>query len=189
MFGSVAANALGWALGLAGPAAAAALAAHYAPSIRARFQAAAAARGAARSAAAGAKEEGAWDAEWVQSGASEAADAARRRGERARMKQRQRRQGSSYSSSSSSSDEPHRPGPAGDPRRYYSTLGVSPSASQREVSAAFRGAALRAHPDRLPPEATDAERAAASKGFREIVEAYSVLRDPAKRRRYDRGEI
>ena len=180
--GSAAANALGWALGLAGPAAAAALAAHYAPLLRARLSAAAAARGAARSAAA-AKEKG-WDAEWVETGASAAAEAARRRSERGRR----RRQGSS-SRPSSSSDEPHRPGPAGDPRRYYSTLGVAPTASQREVSAAFRGAALRKHPDRLPPEASDAERAAASKGFRELVEAYSVLRDPGKRKAYDRGEI
>jgi len=182
--GSVAANALGWALGLAGPAAAAALAAHYAPLLRSRLYAAAAARGATRSAAAA--EEKGWDAEWVEPGASEAAEAARRRSERGRGRRRRRQGGSS---SSRSSDEPHRPGPAGDPRRYYSTLGVPPSASQREVAAAFRGAALRAHPDRLPPEATDAERAAASKGFREVVEAYSVLRDPGKRGAYDRGEI
>lgn len=180
--GSIAANALGWALGLAGPAAAAALAAHYAPLLRSRLHAAAAARGAARSAAA-AKDKG-WDAEWVESGASEAADAARRRSEQGRRQRRQR----SSSSSSFSSDEPHRPGPAGDPRRYYSTLGVPPTASQREVAAAFRGAALRAHPDRLPPKATDAERAAASKGFREVVDAYSVLRDPSRRSAYDRGE-
>lgn len=181
--GAVAANALGWALGLAAPAAAAALAAHYAPLLRSKFHAAAAARGAARSAAA-AREKG-WDAEWVESGASEAAEAARRRGERARGQ----RQGSSSSSSRYSSDEPHRPGPAGDPRRYYSTLGVAPTASQREISAAFRGAALRSHPDRLPAGASEAERAAASRGFREIVEAYGVLRDPGKRAAYDRGEI
>ena len=185
--GAVAANALGWALGLAAPAAAAALAAHYAPLLRSRLHAAAAARGAARSAEA-AREKG-WDAEWVEAGASEAAEAARRRSERARQ-QRQRRGGGSYSSSSSrSGDEPHRPGPAGDPRRYYSTLGVAPTASQREISAAFRGAALSSHPDRLPPGASEAERAAASRGFREIVEAYGVLRDPGKRAAYDRGEI
>lgn len=181
LLGGTASSALGWALGLAAPAAAAALAAHYAPLLHSRLSAAAAARGAARSAEA-ARERG-WDAEWVRSGAAEAAAAARRRSERGR-----RRRGAS-SRSGGFGEEPHRPGPAGDPRRYYATLGLSPAASQHEVSAAFRGAALGAHPDRLPPGASDAERAEASKGFREIVEAYSVLRDPGKREKYDRGEL
>ena len=66
---------------------------------------------------------------------------------------------------------------------------MSPSASQREIAAAFRGAALSSHPDRLPAGASDAERTAASRGFREIVEAYGVLRDPGKRAAYDRGEM
>ncbi|MDL2341698.1 MAG: molecular chaperone DnaJ [Patescibacteria group bacterium] len=60
-------------------------------------------------------------------------------------------------------------------RDYYEVLGVSKSASADEVKKAFRKAAIEHHPDRGGDEAK----------FKEINEAYEVLKDPAKKQRYD----
>lgn len=67
------------------------------------------------------------------------------------------------------------------PRRdYYAVLGVKRSASPDEIKRAYRLLALKFHPDRNPGDA-EAERR-----FREVVEAYEALGDPANRFRYDR---
>lgn len=63
---------------------------------------------------------------------------------------------------------------------YYEILGVSRSASLDEIKRAFRKLALECHPDRNPGDA------AAEVRFKELSEAYSVLADDEKRRRYDR---
>jgi curved DNA-binding protein len=63
---------------------------------------------------------------------------------------------------------------------YYETLGVSRGASDQEIRAAFRRLARQWHPDAHPNDPRAAER------FKAITEAYSVLSDPEKRRRYDR---
>lgn len=65
-------------------------------------------------------------------------------------------------------------------RDYYDVLGVSRSAAPEEIKKAFRRIALECHPDRNPGDA-DAERR-----FKEATEAYAVLSDDEKRRRYDR---
>lgn len=64
-------------------------------------------------------------------------------------------------------------------RDYYDALGISRSASAEEVQRAYRKLARQYHPDvnRDP---------GAEERFKEIGEAYSVLSDPAARRRYDR---
>jgi DnaJ-class molecular chaperone len=62
---------------------------------------------------------------------------------------------------------------------YYSTLGVAKSATEKEIKAAFRKAARKHHPDVNP-----GDKAAEAK-FKEINEAYEVLGDPAKRKKYD----
>ena len=62
---------------------------------------------------------------------------------------------------------------------YYRILGVDKRADDREVKAAFRRMARRYHPDVNP------EDAAAEGRFKDISEAYEVLGDPEKRRRYD----
>lgn len=59
---------------------------------------------------------------------------------------------------------------------YYETLGVSKSASEDEIKKAFRKLAVKYHPDK---EGGDEAK------FKEINEAYEVLKDKQKRQRYD----
>lgn len=63
---------------------------------------------------------------------------------------------------------------------YYSTLGISKSASAEEIKKAYRKLALEWHPDK---HTTDKE--AAEKKFKEINEAYQVLSNPQKKSTYD----
>lgn len=62
---------------------------------------------------------------------------------------------------------------------YYETLGVPRTATEKDIKAAFRKLARKHHPDVNPGEASAGER------FKEINEAYEVLGDPEKRKRYD----
>ena len=64
---------------------------------------------------------------------------------------------------------------------YYETLGVSKSASQEEIRKAFRKLARQHHPD----VAKQKDKKAAEAKFKEINEAYEVLSDAEKRRKYD----
>lgn len=61
---------------------------------------------------------------------------------------------------------------------YYKTLGVERGASQEHISKAYKRLAREYHPDLN--KASGAEQ-----HFKEINEAYEVLKDPDKRRRYD----
>jgi DnaJ-class molecular chaperone len=62
---------------------------------------------------------------------------------------------------------------------YYSTLGVSRSASSEEIQKAYRKLARKYHPDMNPDDAN------AKKKFQEVQSAFEVLSDPDKRKRYD----
>jgi len=64
-------------------------------------------------------------------------------------------------------------------RDYYKTLGVERSASQAEIKSAYRKLARKHHPD-VNPNNKDAETR-----FKQINEAYQVLSDAAKRKKYD----
>ncbi len=65
----------------------------------------------------------------------------------------------------------------------YQILGVQKTDTAHAIRAAYRKLAKTHHPDLNPGKAEAAER------FKEISVAYDLLSDPAKRARYDRGEI
>ncbi|MDD3470622.1 MAG: molecular chaperone DnaJ [Thermoguttaceae bacterium] len=64
-------------------------------------------------------------------------------------------------------------------RDYYEVLGVSKTATEKEVTSAYRRLAKQHHPDRNPGDAEAVVR------FKEVTEAFEVLRDPTKRQQYD----
>src|SRR5919204_3620888 len=65
-------------------------------------------------------------------------------------------------------------------RCYYETLEVERTASDGDLKAAFRKLAMKWHPDRNPGDKSCESR------FKEINEAYEILKDPDKRAAYDR---
>jgi DnaJ-class molecular chaperone len=64
-------------------------------------------------------------------------------------------------------------------RDYYKTLGIERSATEAEIKSAYRKLARKFHPD-VNPNDKEAE-----KRFKEINEAYQVLSDSSKRKKYD----
>jgi curved DNA-binding protein len=62
---------------------------------------------------------------------------------------------------------------------YYSTLGVAKTATEKEIKQAYRKLARKHHPDVNPGDQNAETR------FKEMNEAYEVLGDPAKRKKYD----
>ncbi len=62
---------------------------------------------------------------------------------------------------------------------YYAILGVGRDADPEAIKSAYRGCAMKYHPDRNPGDK------AAEDNFKKCAEAYEVLADPEKRRRYD----
>lgn len=63
---------------------------------------------------------------------------------------------------------------------YYQTLGVKRTATPKEIKTAYRALARKYHPD-----ANQGDKASEEK-FKEITEAYEVLKDEDKRKKYDR---
>jgi curved DNA-binding protein len=64
---------------------------------------------------------------------------------------------------------------------YYETLGVPKTASEAEIKKAFRKLARQHHPDVVK----ERDKKSAEAKFKEINEAYEVLSDPEKRKKYD----
>ncbi|MFM7112428.1 MAG: molecular chaperone DnaJ [Planctomycetota bacterium] len=65
-------------------------------------------------------------------------------------------------------------------RCFYEVLNVAKNADDTAIKASYRKLALEYHPDRNPGDEAVAVK------FREVQEAFEILRDPDKRRRYDR---
>ena len=65
-------------------------------------------------------------------------------------------------------------------RDFYDILGVSKTADEKELKSAFRKLAKQYHPDASPGDS------AAEHKFKEINEAYEILKDPQRRAAYDR---
>ena len=65
----------------------------------------------------------------------------------------------------------------------YTTLGVSRSASEKEIKSAYRTLAKQLHPDR------NKDNPAATDRFGKVTNAYDILSDKDKRAKFDRGEI
>jgi DnaJ-class molecular chaperone len=65
-------------------------------------------------------------------------------------------------------------------RDYYSVLGVPKNAAQKDIKSAYRKLARKWHPDANPNNAKEAEEK-----FKELSEAYEVLGDAEKRKKYD----
>src|SRR5207302_10692260 len=63
---------------------------------------------------------------------------------------------------------------------YYEVLSIERTASEDEIKGAYRKLAMRWHPDRNNGSKESEEK------FKELTEAYDVLRDPQKRAAYDR---
>src|SRR4051812_28256043 len=63
---------------------------------------------------------------------------------------------------------------------YYASLGVPRTATPDEIKKAYRKLARTHHPDLNPGDKEAEEK------FKEVQEAYDVLSDPEKRKRYDR---
>lgn len=68
---------------------------------------------------------------------------------------------------------------SGQNKDFYKILGVEEKASAEEIKKAYRKLAKSHHPDANPGDKQAAER------FKEIGEAYAVLKDPEKRQQYD----
>src|SRR6266849_5774824 len=65
-------------------------------------------------------------------------------------------------------------------RDYYTVLGVARTATEKDIKTAYRKLARKHHPDVNPGDKKSENL------FKEIGEAYSVLSDPEKRKKYDR---
>lgn len=70
---------------------------------------------------------------------------------------------------------------------YYDILGVNKLANENDIKKAYRDLCVKWHPDKAPQD-DEKKKKEYDKMFRDITEAYTVLMDPDKRKRYDHPE-
>eukprot|EP01064_Diplonema_japonicum_P028578 TRINITY_DN440_c2_g2_i1.p1 TRINITY_DN440_c2_g2~~TRINITY_DN440_c2_g2_i1.p1 ORF type:complete len:477 (+),score=159.73 TRINITY_DN440_c2_g2_i1:36-1466(+) len=73
-------------------------------------------------------------------------------------------------------------------KNFYKILGVSRDASDREIKKAYHLSAKEWHPDKWNSSSEEEKETAEAK-FKEIGEAFAILSDPNKRRKYDMGVL
>lgn len=66
----------------------------------------------------------------------------------------------------------------------YDLLGISTSASERDIKSAYRKLSVKFHPDKLPKELTEIERTAMEEAYVQITKAYEALTDELVRSNY-----
>eukprot|EP01041_Mallomonas_annulata_P008634 gene8634-17810_t len=71
-------------------------------------------------------------------------------------------------------------------KNLYTALGVTADADDDEIKKAYRKMALKYHPDKQASK-SETEKAEAVAKFKDVGEAYEILSDPEKRKRYDQG--
>ncbi|KAG2011684.1 DnaJ protein, variant 2 [Coprinopsis cinerea AmutBmut pab1-1] len=69
--------------------------------------------------------------------------------------------------------------------KLYEILEIDATATSEEIRKAYKKRALKTHPDRLPRNATEAEKKASEEEFRKVNQAYEILIDEEKRKEYD----
>lgn len=72
---------------------------------------------------------------------------------------------------------------SGLPADYYAILEVQTEATQQQIRDAYKHAALKSHPDRVPQNSP--ERASRTRKFQHVNDAYYTLSDPTRRKDYD----
>jgi len=73
-------------------------------------------------------------------------------------------------------------------KKYYEILEISENATAQEIKKAYRKQALKYHPDKQGNKSLE-ERQKANDRMREVNQAFEVLGDEEKKRRYDLGEF
>lgn len=69
------------------------------------------------------------------------------------------------------------------PPNYYAILEIDDKATQQQIRDAYKRAALKTHPDRVPADSP--ERPTRTRKFQLVNDAYYALSDPTRRREYD----
>ncbi|KAJ4397067.1 hypothetical protein N0V93_001291 [Gnomoniopsis smithogilvyi] len=72
---------------------------------------------------------------------------------------------------------------SGPPPNYYAILEIQETATTQQIRDAYKRAALKTHPDRVPAESP--ERASRTRKFQLVNDAYYTLSDSSRRREYD----
>ena len=74
-----------------------------------------------------------------------------------------------------------------DKNKCLSILGIEDGASQDDIKKAYKKLALKYHPDKQDPSASDDEKQAAETKFKEVAEAYDLLMNPDKLHKANEG--